>query len=887
METKLTAGFGLLLGFAVGIFVASFAIISKSIDTELAINQRHTVLQELKTARSMMDKAEALTRAYIIKPSDSYMGTFNIVILSIPKHLTSISTLMPETDRDGMVTQLRDSLNRQTGQLQLVMQERQQDGFDAAKAHILKIESSHERQNAAALFDKLELDQKTLLSQQLADSESRFSNAIVLFGLLGVIVFGGFLWLVHRMYSGMMYQKSIEQTLEHRAVELTALNERLIESERIKGEFVATVSHELRTPLTLILAPLESLLSDERLSPDQKSHLQTMHNNTVRLLQLISGLLDFSKLDARQVEVKREPLSVTSLVSSVLSDFQPAIEKKELKLLTEFQEPSPVVEMDRYLLERILFNLISNAIKFTPEGGDIAVSVNWKHDHLFIRVRDSGIGIPPAEIDLIFQKFRQVEAPSTRRFEGTGLGLAIVSEFAALLGGTVTVRSVEGQGSTFAVEVAAPQSDSRARDESKVNETGGRLAPRFVPETSASVPDNPDLPRVLVAEDNAELSSYIATVLQEFCAVRTVRNGREALDVIAGFRPDAVLTDVMMPELDGLSLCKEIKADHQTSRIPVVLLTALTNREALLRGWEAGADEYLFKPFHPKELAIRISTILKGVADRKRADALALKQQKADQTRDFMSTLAHDMQVPLLGSSRVFEMLLKGQLGAVPDEVTELIEQIQEKNKWLLRLTEMLLEVYRYESGTKELEFTDVPIADLLSSSLRNIKNRTDTAKINAGCQAAMGLIVRGDRQALSSLFEQIIDNAVKNTPEGGEIKVSASSEDDFVSIEVFNSGSYLSEEVRNNLFDRFWRGQPGKKFVQNTGLGLYLCKRIVDAHRGSISFVSDKKTGTTFQVKLSARSSPENASPQAGDAQVLPLAAGSILNIQEVSPND
>ena len=409
---------------------------------------------------------------------------------------------------------------------------------------------------------------------------------------------------------------------------LASANKRILNTERLKDEFFANVSHELRTPLTLILAPTESLLAQEKgpLPPAQRQLLETVHNNALRLLNMVSGLLDFSKLQAGEHRAQREPTDIVALTRQVIADFEPLVKQHGLDLQVDIAVARPLVLMDHYLLERILFNLLSNAVKFTPGGGSIKVALRQNGEQLCLEVRDTGIGIADQEVANLFQKFHQVNSSASRRYEGTGLGLALVKDFAALLGGHVRIDSKPGEGSLFSVCCVAPVCSDAP---SPAVEKAHRMPP-YLPGRPADVNQEPGqatLPKILIAEDNGEMAGYIQSLLREFGNVRIAEDGAQALQLAATWRPDLVLTDVMMPNVDGISLCRQLKIDPDLAATPVVLLTALTSRDALLQGWDAGADEYLFKPFHPVELVTRVRSLLKAVQDRRQA-AAALFEEK-------------------------------------------------------------------------------------------------------------------------------------------------------------------------------------------------------------------------------------------------------------------
>lgn len=399
--------------------------------------------------------------------------------------------------------------------------------------------------------------------------------------------------------------------LEAANLKLADANEKLKEIDRLKDNFFSNVSHELRTPLTLILAPLESLLAKDygELSSDQQKQLEAMHNNSIRLYQMVNSILDFAKISAKKITLKREPFDAVLLTKSIVQEFEPIIKQKNIKIHFHCLVNEKVVSLDRYLYERILFNLLSNAIKFTHDNGSIDVTLSFNHEDMKVDVTDTGIGISEKDQEKLFQRFQQVEGSSTRRFEGTGLGLSLVKEFSLLLGGDVMVKSASGKGSTFSVKIHAPAADMPTNTLTKPLEGKFQVYTSDENEIGA-IGKMENLSKILIAEDNLELAKYIASLLNSFAQVKHAKDGEEAWEFIQSWQPDLIILDVMMPKRDGLSLCKEIKSSRKTAHIPVILLTALTHRDALTRGWEAGANEYLFKPFHPKELTTRIKLLL-------------------------------------------------------------------------------------------------------------------------------------------------------------------------------------------------------------------------------------------------------------------------------------
>ncbi|WP_437676737.1 ATP-binding protein [Sorangium sp. So ce131] len=428
------------------------------------------------------------------------------------------------------------------------------------------------------------------------------------------------------------------------------------QANRAKGDFLATVSHELRTPLTLILSPLERLLEAQHgsLPGDVREELELIRRNTARLLNVVNDLLDFSKADAGRMEVSLEPTDINRFTERMLADVGPSAAAHGRTLILA-GDALGVVSLDRYKYERILLNLISNALKFSHPGGRVEVALRAQGDAWFeLSVRDEGIGIPAEQIDKLFSKFMQVDSSAKRRYEGTGLGLSLVKQFAELMGGSVAIASELGRGT--AVHVRLPRGIGGGAEASEATRggarsgaqtqrwlralpppeaPGGEVAPG--PDAPPPPPGAPPTPRpagrpsappgaapspalpgaeaqrplLLLVDDNADMRKLLRSLLAPSYRLLEAANGLEAQRLIARSPPHVVVSDVMMPLLSGVELAAWLKAHPVLRHIPIILVTARADDESVAAGLDGGADEYLVKPFSPRELLARVRSMVR------------------------------------------------------------------------------------------------------------------------------------------------------------------------------------------------------------------------------------------------------------------------------------
>ncbi len=429
--------------------------------------------------------------------------------------------------------------------------------------------------------------------------------------------------------------------------------EALAELDRAKTEFFSNVSHEFRTPLTLMLGNLEEVLrKDENLPEAEREQIETAHRNSLRLLKLVNNLLDFSRIEAGRAAPHFEPTELARLTAELASNFRAGIEKAGIKLKVECLPLGQKIAVDREMWEKIILNLLSNAFKFTLHG-EIEIALRETGETVELKVRDTGIGIPAEELPNIFRRFHRVRTIQGRTHEGTGIGLSLVEELVKLHDGAIDVQSEPGRGTIFTITIPKNRKGESKKEGKEENAASTNISERprnylqsylpdsangNQPETKAELADSPLLPfypaaKILLADDNADMRGYISRLLtQNGYAVETAADGQAALEKLQNSDtnlPDLILTDVMMPRLDGFQFLKEIRKDARMREIPVIMLSARAGEESKIEGFEAGADDYLIKPFSARELLARVNSVIELAKMRRMIEA-ALQKSEAE-----------------------------------------------------------------------------------------------------------------------------------------------------------------------------------------------------------------------------------------------------------------
>ena len=653
------------------------------------------------------------------------------------------------------------------------------------------------------------------------------------------------------------------QRERRRAEDLAAL-------DQAKTQFFNNVSHELRTPLTLILGPVRDAFALPVPVLDGEA-LLVVHRSAVRLMRMVNSLLDFSRLEAGRMQTRFVAVDLAALTLDLTSTFRSLLERAGLVLQVDCQLSAPAY-VDVAQWEKVVFNLLSNAFKFTLQGS-IRVELHEIAHQIEFSVSDTGCGIPTAELPHMFERFHRVAGASGRSFEGSGIGLSLVREFARLHGGQVEVDSVLGQGSRFTVRLpmgkahlpservfegedapscsasseqyvleAMPWVDDVQETPSPAPQTSAETLAIAAAEARVEVAQSNSSIRILVVDDNADMRRYLARILSAHWQVQLAEDGEVALRLALEQPPNLVLSDVMMPRLNGIELLRALRATPATRDIPVLLLSARAGEEALLEGIGTGADDYLVKPFSARELVARVQTHL-NMSLLRRQWARELERANAE-LEAFSYSASHDLRAPLREIDGFGRALLTQAHAKLNDQERYYLDHIRKGTQRMGNLIDDLLKLAQITRASLYREQVD------LSELARKIvaEAREGNPERQVDIHVTDGLTVRADSRLLSIALVNLIGNAWKYTGKQAQARIDIgmlkqANEHIYY---VRDNGAGFDMRYVHKLFAPFQRLHSVSEF-EGTGVGLATVQRIVARHGGRIWAEAAPGQGATF----------------------------------------
>jgi signal transduction histidine kinase len=719
--------------------------------------------------------------------------------------------------------------------------------------------------------------------------------------------------------------------------EIEETRDQLASLDDAKSRFSANIHHELRTPLTLILAPLETLRSGDMgdLPASIDRTLRTMYINGQRLLKLINNLLDLAKLESDKFSIHRREVDLESVVENLVEAARPMAERKRIALSVEAQKDLPRTYLDTEAVEKIVVNLLSNALKFTASDGSVSVRVGATEDltKVYIRVLDTGIGLAKQDMDRIFDRFAQADESTTREHEGTGIGLALTKELVELHAGRIWAESEGvGHGSLMCVEFPVGESDQPMAEDTLMLADGSSLSLEELVAESAtdSVPSQENAlatelerdvdrweslheagpesesseesdrkPNIVVADDNSDMRELIKSILGREFAVHVASNGRRALDLTRTIKPDLVVTDIMMPEMSGTELCRAIKTDPNTVATPVMLVSSKADGEMKVEGLELGADDYVTKPFHPRELLARARGLVKlrrlqhkvearnksletALEELKSAEAILVQSERLAAVGEIAAGIAHEVNNPVNFALNAVRALRANvaEIRQVADTISAVDWDDDSKRGDQLRILHGVMDEIGIDEAASNVEELGKIIADglertrLLVADLQNFAS-PETATysdvdLGRGIRSTAALLrpsITNDLTSLeveidealpnikgnASALNQVVLNLIKNAADalgkaGGSILVDAKAYPERIDIRVIDNGPGINEVAVRRIFEPFF---TTKIAGTGTGLGLSISRQIATSHGGSLTVESEPGSGTTFTLSL------------------------------------
>lgn len=655
----------------------------------------------------------------------------------------------------------------------------------------------------------------------------------------------------------------------------------LEELDKAKTLFFTNISHEFRTPLMLMLGPLEELMSHSvpGWRDEDKAKVEVTHRNALRLLKLVNTLLDFSRMEGGREHARFVRTDMGAYTRNLASSFRSVIEKAGLEFEVNIDSDTGTAYVDRQMWEKVVFNLLSNAFKFTLNG-KITLDLRAHEGRILLSVRDTGVGIPAEELPHMFERFHRVQNSGGRTYEGTGIGLSLIRELLGLHNGTISVESTEGAGSCFTavipqgkahlepalVSEVDPELDEAISD-LYTTEAESLLAPVGEEGEAHSPRDYQAMDCVLIADDNADMRQHIKSLLGNQYGVLTASNGAEALGLIRKRRPALVLSDIMMPEMDGIALLKAVKSDPAICHTPIILITARAGEESRIEGIEIGADDYIVKPFSSRELIARAKAQIRMSTERHRiTDELERKVEQRTQDlvnanrelESFSYVASHDLQEPLRKIQTFIHLIERNNFDS---ELSK--SYFQKIYQAAQRMGELIQSVLSYSRLAQNGEATQQVDLNRIIDDIRVDFELAIEEKHAVLITENLPVIAANPLQ-MNQLFSNLISNSLKFSTVQPEIRITGSrqmgqdiplalpeqADRAYHHICVKDNGIGFEPEFREKIFSLFQRLHRRQEYA-GTGIGLSIVKKIIEQHEGFVSAESHPGEGAAFHIWL------------------------------------
>lgn len=667
--------------------------------------------------------------------------------------------------------------------------------------------------------------------------------------------------------------------LEESHTKLEENNQKLREVDEAKSRFFANVSHELRTPLTLLLAPIETLRTRaDRMDAVQRDDLlTTMHSNAMRLLKLINDLLDLVRLESGTVQIRRAPVALEEFVRGLGNAAAGVAKDKRIHLQIDCDAGIGRVQADADKLERICLNLIFNALKFTPSGGTVRLRAYREGEWLKLDVSDTGVGIEAKDLPNIFNRFWQADTSSQRKYQGMGIGLSLVKEIAEAHGGGVSVESERGKGTVMSVtlpyETASETEEEDATDPDEMAPSAEkewisdlyRRAEMFPAMTSLKasmrpvevpmgVGRNSKKPKLLIADDEPDMLRFLRTQLSESFDIIEAVDGHQTVEKAAQFLPDVILSDMMMPEKDGLQVCRELRQRTSTRSIPVVLLTARADEKTKIDCLIAGASDFLAKPFSLTELTVRLKNLsdshvyqrelqsqkqrLEAALEQiKETESLLVRNEKLASLGRLSAGLIHEINNPLNYAKQALFVLRDTTNKLAEPDRPDFVETLGDIENGVDRVARIISDLRGFSRNTSQIA-GNFNLAQAVETTLRFFSHAFKEG-VDVKTELPTYLEALGDQNQIIQVLINLIQNSldamgIKEYPEGvsPSLHLWTVESDGMVALHVRDNGPGIPESISNNIFDPFF---TTKDVGAGMGLGLSICHQIIAEHGGRI----------------------------------------------------